>query len=92
MVEQISYNLLYRWFVGLTIDDPVWHHSSFSTCRHGSYQVSMQLRKQVEEPFGRGKEIGPIRQVMLRGRDKVHSLFQLTMMGWKLLRMRNLQR
>lgn len=23
LVEQISYNLLYRWFVGLTIDDPV---------------------------------------------------------------------
>jgi transposase len=33
LVEQVSYNLLYRWFVGLTIDDPVWHHSSFSTNR-----------------------------------------------------------
>jgi hypothetical protein len=28
---------------------------------------------------------------MLRGRDKVDSLFQLTMMGWNLVRMRNLQ-
>jgi len=24
LVEQISYNLLYRWFVGLSIDDKVW--------------------------------------------------------------------
>jgi transposase len=61
------------------------------TSRHAGYQVSMRLRKRVEEPFGWGKKIGPIRQVMLRGRDKVHSLFQLTMMGWNLIRMRNLQ-
>lgn len=33
LVEQINYNLLYRWFVGLTIDDAVWNHSSFSTNR-----------------------------------------------------------
>jgi hypothetical protein len=61
------------------------------TSRHAGYQVSMRLRKRVEEPFGWGKKIGPIRQVMVRGRDKVHSLFQLTMMGWNLVRMRNLQ-
>ena len=33
LVEQINYNLLYRWFIGLTIDDAVWNHSSFSTNR-----------------------------------------------------------
>ena len=33
LVEQINYNLLYRWFVGLTIDDVVWDHSSFTTNR-----------------------------------------------------------
>ena len=33
LVEQINYNLLYRWFIGLTIDDVVWNHSSFSTNR-----------------------------------------------------------
>lgn len=33
IVEQINYNLLYRWFVGLTIDDKVWNHSSFTTNR-----------------------------------------------------------
>lgn len=33
LVEQISYNLLYRWFVGLSIDDPVWNHSVFSKNR-----------------------------------------------------------
>jgi len=40
LVEQVSYNLLYRWFVGLTIDDPVWHHSSFSTNRDATVTQS----------------------------------------------------
>jgi IS5 family transposase len=33
LVEQLGYNLLYRWFVGLVIDDPVWDHSTFSKNR-----------------------------------------------------------
>lgn len=30
LMEQIDYNLLFRWFVGLNVDDPVWYHSTFS--------------------------------------------------------------
>ena len=33
MMEQIQYNLLFRWFIGLTVDDAVWNHSSFSKNR-----------------------------------------------------------
>ncbi|MEO6747458.1 MAG: IS5 family transposase, partial [Caldimonas sp.] len=33
LVEQIRYNLLYRWFIGLAIDDAVWDHSVFSKNR-----------------------------------------------------------
>ena len=33
LVEQISYNLRFRWFVGLAIEDPVWNHSVFSKNR-----------------------------------------------------------
>ena len=32
-MEQVRYNLLYRWFIGLAIDDEVWDHSSFSKNR-----------------------------------------------------------
>ena len=31
--EQLRYNLLFRWFVGLAIDDPIWDHSVFSKNR-----------------------------------------------------------
>ena len=33
LMEQISYNMLFRWFVGLAMDDAVWDHSTFSKNR-----------------------------------------------------------
>ena len=33
LMEQLDYNLLFRWFVGLAMDDPVWDHSVFSKNR-----------------------------------------------------------
>ena len=33
LMEQIRYNMLLRWFVGLAIDDAVWDHSVFSKNR-----------------------------------------------------------
>ena len=32
-MEQLDYNLLFRWFVGLGIDDPVWHPTAFTKNR-----------------------------------------------------------
>jgi transposase len=33
LIEQLDYNLLFRWFVGLSMDAPVWDASSFSKNR-----------------------------------------------------------
>ena len=33
LMEQLNYNLLFRWFVGLEIDGAVWHHAVFSKNR-----------------------------------------------------------
>ena len=33
MMEQLDYNLLFRWFVGLSMDAPVWDASTFSKNR-----------------------------------------------------------
>ena len=30
MVEQIHYNFLFRWFLGMALDDRIWEHFSFS--------------------------------------------------------------
>ena len=30
VIERLEYDLLFRWFVGLGVDDPAWDHSTFS--------------------------------------------------------------
>jgi len=33
LMEQLDYNLLFRWFVGLNMDDPIWSATTFSKNR-----------------------------------------------------------
>jgi transposase len=33
LMEQLEYNLLFRWFVGLSMDEPVWHPTVFTKNR-----------------------------------------------------------
>src|ERR1700741_3852911 len=33
LMEQLQYNLLFRWFVGLNMDDEVWNATTFSKNR-----------------------------------------------------------
>ena len=62
------------------------------TTRLPGYEISQIKRKCIEQCFGWGKVIGPIRQVMVRGLDKVDALFALTMTAYNLTRMRSLAR
>ena len=45
LMERIDYDLLFRWFVGLSMDDSVWNHSVFSKNRDRlmSYDVDELL-------------------------------------------------
>jgi transposase len=49
LMEQLDYNLLYRWFVGLGIDDPVWVPTVFSKNRDRLLEadVARQFLKQL---------------------------------------------
>lgn len=60
------------------------------TTRHVGYQISQRKRKCIEQCFGWGKLIGPIRQVMVRGLAKVDQLLTLTMAAYNLTRLRSL--
>jgi len=33
LCEQLGYNMLYRWFVGLSMEDPAWDHSTYTKNR-----------------------------------------------------------
>ena len=35
LMEQLDYNLLFRWVVGVEMDEPVWNHAVFSKNRDG---------------------------------------------------------
>lgn len=43
LVEQLDYNLLFRWFVGLSMDDPIWNHSTFSKNRDRLLQTDVAV-------------------------------------------------
>jgi transposase len=45
LMEQLEYNLLFRWFVGLEIDEPIWNHAVFSKNR------SRLLNEEVAQDF-----------------------------------------
>src|SRR6202035_2053782 len=45
LMEQLEYNLLFRWFVGLNMDEPVWVASVFSKNR------DRLLRGDIAEKF-----------------------------------------
>ncbi|MGH3053816.1 MAG: IS5 family transposase [Gaiellaceae bacterium] len=51
LMEQLNYNLLYRWFVGLEMDDPVWDATVFSKNRERliAAEVSEELLLAVVE-------------------------------------------
>jgi transposase len=57
LVEQISYNILFRWFVGLALDEKVWDHSSFSTNleRLIEAEVSRQFLAKIVDQARKGK-------------------------------------
>src|SRR5262249_52755119 len=33
LMEELDYSLLFRWFIGLNVDTPIWSHSTFSKNR-----------------------------------------------------------
>ncbi len=48
LVEQINYNILFRWFVGLSMDDQIWDASSFSKNRERLMQTNAVRRFMVK--------------------------------------------
>jgi transposase len=44
LVERIDYDLLFRWFVGLGIEDPVWDATSFTKNRDRLLEGEVAVR------------------------------------------------
>jgi transposase len=48
LMEQLQYNLLYRWFVGLGVDDPVWVATVFTKNRDRLLEAEVARKFLVE--------------------------------------------
>jgi len=53
LMEQLDYNLLFRWFVGLGMDDPVWSPTTFSKNRDRVLRRGRDPRRQRTPALGR---------------------------------------
>jgi len=60
------------------------------TTTHVGYEISQIKRKCVEQVFGWGKMVGPIRKAKHRGRRRVGWMFTFTQAAYNLVRMRPL--
>ena len=57
LCEQLDYNLLFRWFVGLSIDEPIWDHSSFTKNRDRLIEakIARKLLRRVVRKAGKAQ-------------------------------------
>ena len=60
------------------------------TTSHAGYDASQRARKRVEQVFGWGKVVGPIRKTKQRGVRRVSWMFTFTQAAYNLVRMRPL--
>ena len=61
LMEQLDYNLLFRWFVGLGVDDAVWDHSIFSKNRDRLLEADVAakfLEAVLRHPQGEALPVG----------------------------------
>ncbi len=60
------------------------------TTRHEGYNVSLRVRKRVEEVFGWMKTVGCLGKLHHRGRERVDAVFTFAAAAYNLIRIRNL--
>src|ERR1700739_2170430 len=58
LVEELQMHLAWRWFTGLSFDQEIPHHSTFSKNRHGRFQESTLFQQLFEQIVARCMEAG----------------------------------
>lgn len=91
LMEQMQYNLLLRWFVGLTMDEGVWDASTFSANRDRLLNQTI-----AREFFGRvlalaqWQGIGGMRKTRFIGQARVSAQSLFTFAAYNLVRIDSL--
>jgi transposase len=61
LVEELRMHLAWRWFTGLSFDQEIPHHSTFSKNRHGRFQESKVFEHLFEQIVRQCVEVGLVR-------------------------------
>jgi Transposase domain (DUF772) len=80
LMERLEYDVLFRWFVGIGIDDAPWNHSVFSKNRDGCWRATSRRsswRRCLAQPK------------VLRGCDRVGWAFTFAAAAHNLVRLRS---
>ena len=75
-MEEIDYNMLFRWFVGLNLDDAVWDATVFTKNRDRLLEAEVAkefLARVVEQARSRDADFG---RALHGGRNAVGSMGQ----------------
>src|SRR5262249_37755824 len=59
LMEEIDYSILYRWFVGLNLDEPVWDATTFTKNRDRSLEA-VEAKEFLPQVVERAREAGLI--------------------------------
>ena len=61
LVEELRMHVAWRWFTGLSFDQEIPHHSTFSKNRHGRFQESKLFEQLFEQIVRQCVEVGLVR-------------------------------
>jgi len=61
LVEELRMHLAWRWFTGLSFDQEIPHHSTFSKNRHGRFQESKLFEQLFEQIVRQCMDVGLVR-------------------------------
>ena len=65
-MEQLDYNLLFRWFVGLSPDDPIWDPTVFTKNRGNVFKEGDVAQKFMTKLLKHEKiETAPVGRALL---------------------------
>jgi transposase len=65
LVEELRMHLAWRWFTGLSFDQEIPHHSTFSKNRHGRFQESKLFEQLFEQIVRQCVEVGLVEGTQL---------------------------
>ena len=71
LMQRLDYNLLFRWFVGVDVDEPVRNHAVFSKNRERLLSGAAPLERALQRGRDADRSVGLAEEFSTQGRRRV---------------------